>query len=51
MSNNDVVLRFSDVIFDYGHNKEILHEASFSIRAGGKVALMGQNGRGEEHFI
>lgn len=47
MSNNDVVLRFSDVIFDYGHNKEILHEASFSIRAGGKVALMGQNGAGK----
>jgi ATPase subunit of ABC transporter with duplicated ATPase domains len=47
MANNDVVLRFSDVMFDYGHNKEILNEASFSLRAGSKVALMGQNGAGK----
>ena len=47
MANNDVVLRFSDVIFDYGHNKEILNEASFSIRGCSKVALMGQNGAGK----
>jgi ATPase subunit of ABC transporter with duplicated ATPase domains len=47
MANNDVVLRFSDVTFDYGHNKEILNEASFSIRTGSKAALMGQNGAGK----
>ncbi len=47
MANNDVVLRFSDVLFDFGHNKEILNEASFSIRSGSKVALMGQNGAGK----
>jgi ATP-binding cassette subfamily F protein 3 len=47
MANNDVVLRFSDVLFDFGHNKEILNEASFFIRCGSKVALMGQNGAGK----
>ena len=47
MPNDNVVLRFSDVIFDFGHNKEILNEASFSIRTGSKVALMGQNGAGK----
>jgi ATPase subunit of ABC transporter with duplicated ATPase domains len=47
MANNDVALRFSDVLFDFGHNKEILNEASFSLRAGSKVALMGQNGAGK----
>jgi ATP-binding cassette subfamily F protein 3 len=47
MANNEVVLKFSDVIFDYGHNKEILNEASFSLRNGSKVALMGQNGAGK----
>jgi ATPase subunit of ABC transporter with duplicated ATPase domains len=47
MANNDVVLRFSDVLFDFGHNKQILNEASFSLRNGSKVALMGQNGAGK----
>jgi ATPase subunit of ABC transporter with duplicated ATPase domains len=47
MANNDVVLRFSDVVFDFGHNKETLTEASFSLRTGSKVALMGQNGAGK----
>jgi ATPase subunit of ABC transporter with duplicated ATPase domains len=47
MPNNDVVLRFSDVTFEFGHNKETLNEASFSIRTGSKVALMGQNGAGK----
>jgi ATPase subunit of ABC transporter with duplicated ATPase domains len=47
MTNNDVVLRFSDVKFDYGHNKEILNEAGFSIHTSSKVALMGQNGAGK----
>ncbi|MDR3502491.1 MAG: ATP-binding cassette domain-containing protein [Legionella sp.] len=51
MGNNEVVLRFSDVFFDYGHNKEILNEASFSIRTGSKVALMGQNGAGKSSLF
>lgn len=47
MPDNDVILRFSDVIFEYGHNKRTLNEASFSLRNGSKVALMGQNGAGK----
>jgi ATPase subunit of ABC transporter with duplicated ATPase domains len=47
MANNDVVLRFSDVSFNFGHNKEILVEAGFSVRNGSKIALMGQNGAGK----
>ncbi len=47
MANDSVVLRFSDVVFDYGENKPILDEASFSVRNGSKVALMGQNGAGK----
>lgn len=43
----EVVLRFEEVSFEYGHNKPILDEVSFSLRRGSKFALMGQNGAGK----
>ncbi len=46
MSNNEVILRFNDVSFEYG-KKPILHEATFSVRRGAKITLMGQNGAGK----
>lgn len=45
--NNEVVLRFNKVSFDYGCNVPILKEADFSIRKGSKITLMGQNGAGK----
>ncbi len=47
MSNNDTILSFDKVSFEYGHNKPILEEVSFSVRRGMKVTLMGQNGAGK----
>jgi ATP-binding cassette subfamily F protein 3 len=47
MANDSTVLRFSDVTFSYGETKPILDGASFSVRNGAKVALMGQNGAGK----
>jgi len=47
MANETVVLRFSDVSFEYNEMKPILDGASFSVRKGSKVALMGQNGAGK----
>jgi len=47
MAKNDVAIRFSDVNFEYDNGKVILNEASFSLRHGLKVALMGQNGAGK----
>ena len=47
MSREEVILRFEEVSFDYGHNHPILHEVSFPLRQGAKVALMGQNGAGK----
>ncbi len=47
MSKNDTILSFDEVSFEYGHNKPILNEASFSVRRGMKVTLMGQNGAGK----
>lgn len=47
MANNDVILRFSDVSFEHQHNKPLLEGASFSVRAGSRVTLMGQNGAGK----
>jgi ATPase subunit of ABC transporter with duplicated ATPase domains len=43
----DALIRFDAVSFEYGHNKHILDEASFSVRRGGKITLMGQNGAGK----
>src|SRR5512143_2969578 len=45
--HGDVILRFSDVNFGYGHNKPILDQVSFPVRERAKVTLMGQNGAGK----
>ena len=47
MSNDSVVLRFSDVSFAYGDGKVLLEEVDFSVRAGSRITLMGQNGAGK----
>ena len=44
---DEVVLRFSGVSFEYGHNKHILDAVDFSVRKGWKITLMGQNGAGK----
>ena len=43
----DTVVRFEGVSFEWGHNKPILEEASFTVRRGSKITLMGQNGAGK----
>jgi ATPase subunit of ABC transporter with duplicated ATPase domains len=45
--HGDVVLRFSEISFSYGHNKPILEEVSFPVRERAKITLMGQNGAGK----
>jgi len=47
MESESVVLRFSEVSFGYKENKPLLEEASFSVRAGSRITLMGQNGAGK----
>ena len=47
MANDNVILKFNKVSFEYGVKKPILTEADFSIRRGSKFALMGQNGAGK----
>ncbi len=47
MSKENVAIRFSEVSFKHDSGKEILDEASFALREGTKVALMGQNGAGK----
>lgn len=43
----EVVLRFDEVKFEYLAKRPILNEASFSVRRGAKITLMGQNGAGK----
>jgi ATPase subunit of ABC transporter with duplicated ATPase domains len=47
MPTGDVILNFKDVSFEWTKNKPILNEASFSVRRGSKITLMGQNGAGK----
>jgi ATPase subunit of ABC transporter with duplicated ATPase domains len=51
MAKDDVILRFDEVSFEYDHKKPILDEASFSIRRGSKITLMGQNGAGKSSLF
>ncbi len=47
MSRDEVIIRFEEVSFEFGHNKPILNEVDFPIRRGAKLTLMGQNGAGK----
>jgi ATPase subunit of ABC transporter with duplicated ATPase domains len=51
MSNSEVAIRFNEVSFEYSRNKPILDEASFSLREGSKITLMGQNGAGKSTLL
>ena len=45
--SGETIIRFEDVSFEWGHNKPILDEVSFTVRQGTKITLMGQNGAGK----
>ena len=47
MANDNVVVRFSDVTFEYEHGKKLLDAVNFSVRSGSRITLMGQNGAGK----
>ena len=48
MSKQETIIKFKDVSFEYEKSKKvILDEASFNIRRGAKITLMGQNGAGK----
>lgn len=47
MAKNETILKFENVSFEYGHNKPILDEVSFTVRRDSKITVMGQNGGGK----
>ncbi|MSR76172.1 MAG: ABC-F family ATP-binding cassette domain-containing protein [Candidatus Ryanbacteria bacterium] len=47
MSRDEVIVRFEDVSFEYGHKYPIITGVSFPVRRGAKITLMGQNGAGK----
>ena len=49
--NEEVILRFDEVSFEYHHDKPLLEEASFSVRRNSKFTLMGQNGAGKSSLF
>src|SRR3972149_11796461 len=51
MAHGEVIVRFENVSFEYGHNKPILDDVSFTVRRGAKLTLMGQNGAGKSSLF
>ncbi len=47
MEHGNVIIRFDQVSFSYVHDRPILDEADFSVRANAKITIMGQNGAGK----
>ncbi len=47
----EVIVRFEEVSFEYGHNYPILDAVDFSVRKGMKVTVMGQNGAGKSSLF
>ncbi|MFH0818578.1 MAG: ATP-binding cassette domain-containing protein [Patescibacteria group bacterium] len=47
MEHKDVIIRFSEVTFEYSAKKPILKDANFSVRENSKITIMGQNGAGK----
>jgi ATPase subunit of ABC transporter with duplicated ATPase domains len=47
MANNDGLIVFKNVSYEYDATKPILKEANFVVRRGAKLTLMGQNGAGK----
>lgn len=47
MSRGEGIIVFKDVSYEYDATKPILKEASFVVRRGAKLTLMGQNGAGK----
>lgn len=47
MSQFETILSFDEVSLEFEQEKVILDEASFSVRKGSKITLMGQNGAGK----
>ncbi len=47
MTQNETIIRFDEVSFEYDSKKPLLTEASFTIRENAKITLMGQNGAGK----
>ncbi|HBD24525.1 MAG TPA: hypothetical protein DEV73_01330 [Candidatus Zambryskibacteria bacterium] len=47
MAKDETIINFDNVFFSFGIKKPILNEASFTVRRGVKVTIMGQNGAGK----
>lgn len=47
MAHGNVILSFDTVTFYYNENRNLLEEASFSVRENAKITIMGQNGAGK----
>ena len=46
-SNNETVIKFNSVFFEYVHPKLILEDVTFNVRSWKKITIMGQNGAGK----
>jgi len=47
MAQENTIIRFNNVSFEYSNSKVILDEANFSVRKNSKITIIGQNGAGK----
>ena len=51
MPNEETIVSFDNVCFEFVYKKPLLEDVSFSVRRGSKVTLMGQNGAGKSTIL
>lgn len=51
MKNNNVVISFNNVSFEYDSSKVILDEANFTVHRNSIVTIIGQNGAGKSTIL
>jgi len=51
LSVNQGLIEFKDVSFDYGLNRDVIHQLNLTVRPGEKVGLVGRSGAGKSTIV
>ena len=51
MSNNETIISFDNVNFEFVYKKPLLEDVNFNVRRGSKITFMGQNGAGKSTIL
>jgi len=51
MTNNETIISFDNVNFEFIYKKPLLEDVNFNVRRGSKITFMGQNGSGKSTIL